>query len=90
MRRGTTEVAVKVLNCRVDDDSIEAIQQEVAMLQKVSHDGNIVQFYGTCLSRDGKDGTAMLCMECMEARLINSGSPISLKSLLRLATMYSE
>ena len=61
MRLGTTEVAVKKLNCPVDEKSLHAVQQEIDILQKVSNDGNIVQFYGACLT-----DTAMLCMEYME------------------------
>ena len=63
LRRGITVVAVKKFNYTVDEITLKAIRREIAILRKVSYDGNVVQFYGACLS-----ATAMLCMEYMEVR----------------------
>ena len=59
-------VAVKKLNCIIDDVTLQPIRREIAILQKVSRDGNVVQFYGACLS-----GEPMLCMEYMEVWPLN-------------------
>lgn len=62
IRQGTTEVAIKRLNCQiVSEQVLYQMHKEAAILRKVSFDSNIVQFYGACLP-------TMLCMEYMEVR----------------------
>ena len=61
VRRGTTEVAVKLLNPRLDSISLRALHKEIVILQTVSHHRSIVQFYGANLSEPG-----ILCMEYMK------------------------
>ena len=70
IRRGTTEVAIKKLNCKVDEVLLHQMQQEIAIMRKVNYDQNIVQFYGACLS-----DPAMLCMEYMKVREPNLLKP---------------
>lgn len=62
MRYGMTAVAVKRFDFIFDDMALKTIHREIAILRKVSFDGNIVQFYGACVT----DTSAMLCMEYME------------------------
>ena len=54
-------MAVKKFNFRADEMTLKAIHREIAILRKVSYDGNVVQFYGACLT-----ATVMVCMEYME------------------------
>jgi hypothetical protein len=42
---------------------MKLLRKEIAILKKVNHDGNIVQFYGACSAEP-----AMLVMEYMEVR----------------------
>lgn len=68
-------VAVKMLSCKLlNDQLLHQMEREIAILRKVSHDKNVVQFYGACLpkataSQPTVGGIrAMLVMEYMEVR----------------------
>ena len=79
IRHGTSEVAVKRLDCLVDDaQKLQQMQREVAIMKKVSFDANIVQFYGACTTADG----AWLMMEYMEVRNGCSQGSRALRSIL--------
>ena len=74
VRQGTTDVAVKTLNVKaLSDLLLYQMRKESAILRKVSHDCNIVQYYGACLpspaSLELSDSGAMLVMEYMEVRV---------------------
>ena len=74
VRQGTTDVAVKTLKLKVVSDLLlYQMKKESAILRKVSHDSNIVQYYGACLpspaSQELSDSGAMLVMEYMEVRV---------------------
>ena len=43
---------------------LTALLQEVAMLQSLNHDSNVVQFLGACISRDSRQ--AFMVLEYME------------------------
>ena len=63
IRNGTTEVAVKHMDCLVDDpQKLHQMRREIAIMKKISFDANVVQFYGACTSDTG----AWLMMEYME------------------------
>ena len=63
LRHGTSEVAVKHIPCVVDDpQKLHQLRREVAIMQRISYDRNVVQFYGACMNGAG----AWLCMEYME------------------------
>ena len=63
LRHGTGEVAVKHIPCIVDDpQKLQQLRREIAIMQCISYDKHVVQFYGACTMRDG----AWLCMEYME------------------------
>ena len=47
-------------------DPQQVIRQEADMLQGLSYDTNVVQFYGSCV----KDGKILLVLEYMEVRHI--------------------
>ena len=65
IRHGTSEVAVKHMDCLVEDpQKLHQMRREIAIMKKVSFDANIVQFYGACTVDNG----AWLMMEYMEAR----------------------
>ena len=67
VRRGVQEVAVKKLAC--DTAAVlwlKRLAKETSILKKVSHDRNVVQFYGAYL-KDQASG--MLVMEYMAVRL---------------------
>ena len=61
LRRGTTEVAVKQLNSKLDDISLRVLYKEIRILQKVSHHPSIVRYYGANLN-----DPAIICMEYMK------------------------
>jgi len=62
-RYGTQEVAVKVIDRDGHSKSwLHLLRREVAILQRISFDRNIVQYYGACLEGD----RAMLVMEYCE------------------------
>ena len=66
LRRGVQEVAVKKLVCTIDADAqLRLLRKEINVLEKVSFDRNIVQYYGACLQ---DQATAMLVMEYMSVR----------------------
>ena len=63
LRHGVHEVAVKKLVVDTGADTwLRQLAQESAMLKKVSHNRNIVQFYGACLV---DQASSMLVMEYM-------------------------
>lgn len=63
LRHGTSEVAVKHMDCLVDDpQKLAQMRREIAIMKKISFDANIVQFYGACTDDTG----AWLMMEYME------------------------
>ena len=63
LRHGTSDVAVKHIPCVVDDpQKLHQLRREVAIMQRISYDANVVQYYGACMSGEG----AWLCMEYME------------------------
>ena len=63
LRHGTLEVAVKHIPCIVDDpQKLHQLRREIAIMQRISYDKHIVQFYGACMTGAG----AWLCMEYME------------------------
>ena len=67
LRRGVQEVAVKKLSCDCDEDLwLRLLVKESDVLWRVSHDRNVVQFYGACLQ---SQASAMLVMEFMAVRL---------------------
>ena len=54
---------MKHIPCVVDDpQKLHQLRREVAIMQRISYDANVVQFYGACMSGEG----AWLCMEYME------------------------
>ena len=61
-RLGAT-VAVKALKSEADASSLNQLYKESFILERVSHNPNVVQFYGTC-----ECSPPMLCMEYMEVR----------------------
>lgn len=65
LRRGTTMVAVKKMDCDADEETLHQIMKESAILQRVANDPNVVQFYGTCLCNP-----PLICMEFMEVRRV--------------------
>ena len=63
LRRGVHEVAVKKLAGDLGADVwLRQLAKESAVLKKVSHNRNVVQFYGACLK---DQASAMLVMEYM-------------------------
>ncbi len=73
LRHGTSEVAVKHIPCIVGDpQKLHQMRREVAIMQRISYDPNIVQFYGACMTNEG----AWLCMEYMEVRTSACGTHI--------------
>lgn len=50
LRNGVQEVAVKSLNPNPDSgpELLAHLMREVRILQRASHDRNVVQFYGVC------------------------------------------
>ena len=51
------------MHLQVDVHRMRLLRKEIAILKKVNHDVNIVQFYGACSAEP-----AMLVMEYMEVR----------------------
>ena len=63
LRHGTNEVALKHIPCLVDDpQKLHEMRREIAIMQRISFDPHIVQYYGACMTGEG----AWLCMEYME------------------------
>lgn len=64
-QHGVHDVAVKKLRqATTDAQWFRHLQHEIAILSKVSHNKNIVQYYGACLDDvDANPDTAMLVME---------------------------
>ena len=63
MRRRTTVVAIKRMDCDVNEEMLHQMRREALILQRVANHPNVVQFYGTC---PGNPPT--ICMEYMEVR----------------------
>eukprot|EP00891_Asterochloris_glomerata_P007989 jgi/Astpho2/7989/Aster-x1474 len=61
LKGGVSEVAVKEMSC-IDVSQMHAFEKEVALLQSLTFDRNIVQFYGACLN----GSRAWLVMEYLE------------------------
>ena len=63
LRRGVQEVAIKKLTCTSTADVWHRLLvKEINVLERVSHNRNIVQFYGACLE---DPESAWLVMEYM-------------------------
>ena len=66
LRRGVQEVAVKkICDEGTGDVWLPGLEKEIGVLKKVSHDRNVVQYYGACLQ---DRASAMLVMEFMAVR----------------------
>lgn len=83
MRRGVQQVAVKRLTTVTDPMLLNTIRKEISILQRVSFDRNVVQFYGAWL----KDAAhAMLVMEFCEVRRVLLAGTADLMVRTRTAT----
>lgn len=65
LRRGIQDVAIKKLSCDGTDHWLKQLEKETAVLERVSYDRNIVQYYGACFQNQS---SAMLVMEYMAVR----------------------
>ena len=63
LRRGTTVIAVKMMDSNANEEMLHQMRKETQILQRVANHPNVVQFYGTCPSNP-----PTICMEYMEAR----------------------
>ena len=78
IRHGTSEVAVKHMDCLVDDpQKLHQMRREIAIMKKISYDANIVQFYGACTTDSG----AWLMMEYME---VSRSCPVEVVASMQL------
>ena len=57
-------VAIKRLDCDVNEEMLHQMRREALILQRVANHPNVVQFYGTC---PGNPPT--ICMEYMEVSI---------------------
>ena len=69
LRHGVQEVAIKKMLMEISEQSLRSLKKEINVLQLVSYDRNVVQYYGACLQ---DQASPMLVMEYMAVRSCSS------------------